>query len=812
MTRLVSHRTRFLVALALLTVAPLPFMSACADHAVAPTTPPDTTSNPPDGTKAGRIVGVVEVTLSGIGSGAMQASARSVALAPAQPVTPGAPSSGVHFALSRPTGSGGDGSIQLEPVAVGSFTDGARGNGSERYVYATFKVRNAQDDGTPYTDARTNLTFLPVSTTGAITTIDGTAIASMDRFDSSAASSAIAAQIMPTGHVVRDGEGRIEPDGADVLQVFTESDVAAITPPAGVTSVFPYGFVVHNPSDPTSRTLPANPATTQFDGVVTFAFKVPLQASPTDDPFTISAMFLAADDDQTRLTQSVEEQTRNGAAAVDARAAALGVDSLTLLPGGAAFLGNETERLVCAVRTAGTAGSPTATLALPSGAEPWLLPSPWSADAQRLPRTVQLAAARCPSITAADPSSFRVHGFQSGRVVDLYTGVGTPLVYAPAAAGAGFFPGEEVEVTLTTALGGTQPVVARYRVAATGGSAIFDSVSAPAVGLTPFSVAVADFDGDGDLDLATANDNASSVTVLQNDGSGAFTTLGTPGVGAGPFSITVADLDGDGDIDLATANSADNTVSILQNDGSGVFIALPDPPSVGAFPAFVTAADLDGDGDLDLAVSNSSDNTISILQNSGSGTFSSVGTPSVGTAPRASAAADLDGDGDLDLAVVDFSAGTVSILQNDGSGAFTLLPDPPSVGSGPVSLAAADLDGDGDVDLATANEAGTVSVLQNDGSGTFSTLGTPSAGLLAASVAAADLDGDGDIDLAVANNGDATVSILLNDGNGTFTSVGTPSVGSAPLFLAAADLDGDGDLDLAVVDRADNIVSILQNQ
>jgi hypothetical protein len=302
----------------------------------------------------------------------------------------------------------------------------------------------------------------------------------------------------------------------DVLQLLTEPEAAAITAPAGVRSVFPYGFVVRNPATSDSRTLPASPAAGQFDGVVTFAFKVPLQASPAADPFTMSVMFLAVDDDQTVVTQSLEEQNATAQAILEARAGALGAIGLTLLPGGSAFLGVGAERVICAVRVAGPAGSPTAMFAPPSTGEPLLLPSAGHTAASILPRTARVAAARCPSIPAADARSFALQGFQSGRPSGAYPGVGTSLVRTPAAPGGDFFPGEEIEVTLTTALGGSRPVVARYRVAASGGSGSLTAVSTPAVGSGPVSVTAADLDGDGDVDLAVANVLANSVSILKN--------------------------------------------------------------------------------------------------------------------------------------------------------------------------------------------------------------------------------------------------------------------------------------------------------
>ena len=759
------------------------------------------------------MLGLVEVTLSGIGTGAMQASARPVApfAAGGVPggVSPGTTASGLHLALN--TVPGGDGSIQLAPVSTGSFTTGTRGSDGERYLYATFEVRNAQSDGTVYSDARQNLTFLAVSTASTIT---GTPISQMKLFDGSDAAATIAAAFQPTGAVEQDRTGSVETRFPDVLQVLTETEATAVSAPVG-TKVFPYGFVVSNPNDPTSRTLPGGPAAGQFDGVVTFAFKVPLQATSAQDPFTVSAMFLAVDDDQTRLTQSVEEQAGSAESALETRATSLGASALTLLPRGDAFLGSDAQRVVCSVRTAGAAGSATATLDLPDGSVPWLLPAPSRVGPYLLPRTGQLTAARCPSIASADANSFVVQGFQSGRLSGSYTGVGTSLVKAPAAPGAGFFPGEEVEVTLTTALGGATPVVARYRVAASGGTGSFTSADST-VGSSPVSVVAADLDGDGDIDLAVVNKADNDISILKNDGSGRFTSTTITPTGLNtPKAATGADLDGDGDVDLAVANGGDSKVVVLLNDGTGNFTSSG-TPGVGNFPLSVTAADLDGDGDLDLATANNSAGTVSVLLNDGAGTFTSAGSDvAVGDGPTSVVAADLDGDGDLDLATANSdTTNTVSILLNNGAGTFTSAGPDVAIGADPNGIVAADLDGDGDVDLATANSAGhSVSILLNDGAGTFTRVGTDvTVGGGPTSIVAADLDGDGDFDLAVPD-GVTSVVILQNDGAGAFTNLGTAMTGNGPVFITAADLDGDGDVDLATPNtNAPATVSILKNQ
>jgi hypothetical protein len=88
-----------------------------------------------------------------------------------------------------------------------------------------------------------------------------------------------------------------------------------------------------------------------------------------------------------------------------------------------------------------------------------------------------------------------------------------------------------------------------------------------AAGISPASVAVGDFDGDGKPDLAIADPSGNDVTVLSGNGSGGFTpATGSPfAAGISPASVAVADFSGDGKPDLAIANSGSNNVTVLVN-------------------------------------------------------------------------------------------------------------------------------------------------------------------------------------------------------------------------------------------------------
>jgi hypothetical protein len=800
-------------------------LAACADEPTTPKARGDEDGR--TGTPT-RTLGVVEITISGLGTGQVTSSALSAptvaeldrlrALRDAAGASAAGPGVLAPQALTPPDHSagGGDGTIQLELLSTGSFTDGARGAGGYRYLWATYRVRNAQKDGTAYDTPRMNLTFYAVDTDS---TINETAISSLTLFDGSPADPALATQLIPTGAVAKHpGSNTIHPTDPDVLQVVTEAEADSIRALAGegVIDVFPYGFVVQNTSNSASRTLPADPDEDQFDGVVTFAYKVPLQPSPNQDPFAVSVVFLAVDDDEVKLTQAPEEQTPAGRAAFDVRAAALGADVLTLLPpaGDAVLRGGEALRVLCDVRVAGVAG-PGATTIFPSaetGALP--VPSPFRIGPAFLPPDARLAAASCSAISTVDATTFAVHGSQSGRnLAGTYSGAGSQFVRAPQGRGGRFFPGEVVEVTLTTGLGGAKPVVARYRVAASGGSGTFQLSGGDSlrVGIGPYSVALGDLNGDGALDLVAANYNDDNVSVLLNQGGGSFASHVTYAVGDAPMNVGLGDVDGDGDLDLVTANVFSDNVSVLLNQGDGTFVSHGAYP-VGDGPYSVALGDVDGDGDLDLVTVNYYSGNVSVLLNQGDGSFASHGTYPVGNLPTSVALGDVDGDGDLDLVTANRNSNNVSVLLNDGGGTFALR-GTYRVGSGPLSVALGDLDGDGDLDLVTTNlDSGNVSVLFNDGGGTFAPHGAYPVGTSPWSVALGDVDGDGDLDLVVANQSSANISVLLNQGDGSFGPHVLYSLVDNTRAVVLGDLDGDGDLDMLVPRSTQSRVSVLLNQ
>jgi hypothetical protein len=312
-------------------------LSACADGPAAPhvTEPkPESPLLP---------LGVYEVTITGVDGSAAGGAAFSRAVA-----VPQGPSDALNPVSTT---------LALESVSTTTYSEGTRTTGGQRFILATLRVRNTS--GAPLS----NVTLMPVTRP---TTIAGTPFNTLLLFNGSPAPTSIASQIVPTGAVGLGDDGRIRSSYPDVLQAFTEAEVAGITLPEGITGVFPYGFVVRNPRSTSDRTLPN--ATTSSDwGLVTIAFRYPLQATASGDPFSISFAFVAVEDTETRMTESIEErQDTAGVRRLRERATALGATTVTVLAGsaaaGPAVADYPGQRQVCTVRTAGSAGAPTTTI------------------------------------------------------------------------------------------------------------------------------------------------------------------------------------------------------------------------------------------------------------------------------------------------------------------------------------------------------------------------------------------------------------------------------------------------------------------
>jgi len=324
----------------------------------------------------------------------------------------------------------------------------------------------------------------------------------------------------------------------------------------------------------------------------------------------------------------------------------------------------------------------------------------------------------------------------------------------------------------------------------------YDRAAYP-TGLSPWSVASADFNGDSDPDLVVANLDSENISILLGGPGASFTGPTHLVAGFRPIGVAVGDFNADSDPDIAVANNGDRTVSIFLG-GPGASFTGPVSYLTAGGSENVIVADFNGDGDPDLAVPNRNVDNVSVLLGEPGGTFSLRVNYPIGPDPLAGAAADFNGDGDPDLAISNYAAtDNLSILEGQAGGTFGPTTQI-SAGKNPVGVATGEFSGDSDPDLAVTNfQGGNVSVMLGAAGSGFSAPTNYPTHAAPHAVAVGDLNGDSDPDLAVANTGGHNVSILLGAAGSTFIDHGDFAVGSHPRSVVLRDFDQDGRLDMA---------------
>ena len=73
------------------------------------------------------------------------------------------------------------------------------------------------------------------------------------------------------------------------------------------------------------------------------------------------------------------------------------------------------------------------------------------------------------------------------------------------------------------------------------------------------------------IGIADENQNSNTVSVLLGDGTGKFGAPTNFRTGVSPNSVAVADFNKDKNLDLAVSNISSSNVSILLGDGKGGF-------------------------------------------------------------------------------------------------------------------------------------------------------------------------------------------------------------------------------------------------
>src|SRR6202044_1767794 len=130
-----------------------------------------------------------------------------------------------------------------------------------------------------------------------------------------------------------------------------------------------------------------------------------------------------------------------------------------------------------------------------------------------------------------------------------------------------------------------------------------------------------DFNHDGKLDMAVAVQCCPSggVSIFLGNGDGTFGRAVDYAAGISPSSIAAADFNHDGNLDLAVGSKS-GYISILMGNGDGTFEPATETPPLPEFESCVTVGDFNGDGIPDL-VALEPNARISVLIGNGDGAF-----------------------------------------------------------------------------------------------------------------------------------------------------------------------------------------------
>ena len=265
-----------------------------------------------------------------------------------------------------------------------------------------------------------------------------------------------------------------------------------------------------------------------------------------------------------------------------------------------------------------------------------------------------------------------------------------------------------------------------YRGSATGLARLRTYVT----GSSPRGIAAVDVTHDGVLDLITANRGGNTVSVLRGDVTrpGSFLPQTEVAAGAGSRDVAAADFNGDGRFDLATANEYASTATVLSNEtvfapAAYAFRHMEIGSSDGAISIAQDAwpADFNRDGKVDLAVIGANDRAVTILLTGGP----TVLLPVSGRIRRFMTG-DFNADGHADVLYAAALDGvTIGLYFGNGRGSFTAAEETDLPWAyGTLTLAAGDLNRDAITDLVyidrdTRVNNYTLSVMLGAADGTF---------------------------------------------------------------------------------------------
>ena len=338
----------------------------------------------------------------------------------------------------------------------------------------------------------------------------------------------------------------------------------------------------------------------------------------------------------------------------------------------------------------------------------------------------------------------------------------------------------------------------------------------------PYCIALGDLNNDHRIDIVVANRDAKNILIFFGDKNENYSFMKSFSVNSNSdlVSIVLVDINDDAILDILTTDydRENNSLAIFYGYGDGNF-TLPKiyPTGISSYPKSIATNDFNGDNKIDVALSYLNYGSIGILLQLKSEPFASAVIFSTGNQsfPRSVTTAHFNNDLHLDLAVANSGTDTIGIFLGHGNGYFDdQLIHSTGSNSLPSALTIGDFNNDGHIDIVVVNTASNnLMIFFGDGNGSFPYTTNHSTGIRSepSAIAVAYLDRDRYLDVVVANRGTNNVLVFLGQIGGSFFQARSYAMGynARPQSVTIADMNNDDLLDIIVANYGKDYVEIL---